>query len=187
MTASKSPFWRLSLRMLSVGCLVTGAVLLSACGAQEIPGKVIKVIADPKIAVGEPKDQPTLVDITVYAEPGANRNDGGEAVPIDVWIFQLSDDGKFFQAEFDRLTTEPAAVLSTTFVKVKEVQVPPGESKTINELELKKDTTFIGIAGGYVDPDKVDWRTVEAVKSKGETYKLLAVMNRRKIITNLHR
>ncbi|WP_150523509.1 type VI secretion system lipoprotein TssJ [Roseibium sediminis] len=161
--------------------------LLPGCGAQEIPGKVIKVIKDPKIPVGEPKDQPSLVDITVYSETGANRNEGGESVPIDVWVFQLSDDGKFFQADFETLVTDPKAVLSTTFVKVKEVQVEPGQSKTINELELEKDTTFIGIAGGYMEPDKVDWRTVEAVKSKGETYKLLAVMNRRKIITNLHR
>ncbi len=164
-----------------------GLLTVSACGAQKIPEKVWEVIKDPGIPVGEPKDQPTLMDITVFAEPGANRNDLGEHVPIDVWIFQLGDDGKLLQSSFEEATEDYEAAFGTTFIDVKEVQVMPGESKVVKELELDEDTVFIGLVGGYTKPEKVDWRVVEQVKPKGETYKLLAVMSRKKIITNLHR
>ena len=169
-----------------VFALVT-LLVLSACGAQKIPGKVFKVIADPEIPVGEPKDQPSLIDVIIFSEPGSNKNDLGESVPIDVWVFQLSDDGKLLQSSFEELTEDYKNALGTTFVDVKEVQVMPGESKVLTELEIDKKTAFIGLVGGYVTPEKVDWRAVEPVKPKGETYKLLAVLNRKIIITNLHR
>ncbi|WP_310620615.1 type VI secretion system lipoprotein TssJ [Flexibacterium corallicola] len=170
------------------GVLALMALLfLGACDAAKIPKKVAKVIADPGIAVGEPKDQPSLIDITVFSEPGANRNDAGEHVPIDVWVFQLSDDGKFFQSEFDVVTESPKKALRSTFIDLSEVQVEPGNSKTIDEVELNKNTKFIAVAGGYINYDQIDWRAVEQVKSKGELYKLLVVLGDKKIITNLHR
>lgn len=172
---------------VQLALIFLGLLMLSACGAQQIPGKILKVLADPSIPVGEPKDQKTLIDITVFAELGANRNDLGEYVPIDVWIFQLGDDGKLLQSSYEEVTESYKEALGTTFIDVKEVQVMPGESKVVKELELDKNTVFIGLVGGYTKPERVDWRVVEQVKPKGETYKLLAVMSRKKIITNLHR
>ncbi|KZL05023.1 Type VI secretion lipoprotein [Pseudovibrio axinellae] len=181
---SRSSFVKRGLQFAFVSA---GLFAMTACGAQKIPEKVFKVLADPDIPVGEPKDQPTLIDVTVFAENGANRNDLGEYVPIDVWIFQLGDDGKLLQSSFDEATQDYETALGTTFIDVKEVQVMPGESKVVSEVELDEDTVFIGLVGGYSQPEKVDWRAVEQVKPKGEVYKLLAVMSKKKIITNLHR
>lgn len=178
------PFLKQSLYFALV---LLSLLMMSACEVQKIPGKIVKIIADPGIPVGEPKDQPTLIDITVFAEPGANKNDLSENVPIDVWIFQLGDDGKLLQSSFKEATEGYEEALGSTFVDVKEVQVMPGESKVVKELELDEDTMFIGLVGGYSKPENVDWRAVEQVKPKGETYKLLTVLSRNTIITNLHR
>ncbi|SFT50703.1 type VI secretion system protein VasD [Pseudovibrio denitrificans] len=174
-------------KSLHLVCMFVALLVLGACEAQKIPEKVFKVVMDPGIPVGEPKDQPSLIDVTIFSEPGSNKNDLGESVPIDVWVFQLGDDGKLLQSSFEEATEDYENALGTTFVDVKEVQVMPGESKVVTELELDKETVFIGLVGGYAKPEKVDWRAVEKVKPKGETYKLLAVISRKKIITNLHR
>jgi type VI secretion system protein VasD len=159
---------------------------LSSCGAQKIPKKVMEVIKNPDIQVGEKDEQPTKVDITFYAEPNSNKNDVGEPVPLDIWVFQLSDDGKFLNNDFFDLTEIPKETLGTTFIKLKEYQIEPEKSKIIKKIKLDEETTHIGIIGGYSDTERTDWRTIKKVKAVGEEYNMVVVFRRRKIVVDLH-
>ncbi|MET3600451.1 type VI secretion system lipoprotein TssJ [Martelella mangrovi] len=160
---------------------------LSSCGIPQATGKILKVIGNPDIPVGDATDQPSTIDMMIFEERGANRGDDGQPLPIDVWVFQLSDDGQFMQSDFESLTMDPKGTLKSTYVDMTQVQVTPDQSKPIENIELKKNTTFIGIVGGYVNYRDVNWRTTVQVNAKGETYQLFTAITPTKIITNLHR
>ena len=110
-------------------------LMLQGCGAQKIPGKIMEVIKDPNIQVGDEKKQQSTVDLTFYAEPNSNKNEGGEAVPLDIWVFQLSDDGKFLNTDFFTLTEIPKEGLGTTYIKLKEYQIEPEKSKIVKGIK----------------------------------------------------
>lgn len=160
---------------------------LSSCGIPQATGKILKVIANPDIPVGKATEQPSTLNMMIFEEKGANRGDDGQSLPIDVWVFQLSDDGQFMQSDFESLTTDPKGTLQSTYVDMKQVQVTPDQSKPIENIEIKKDTTFIGIVAGYVNYQDINWRTTVQVNAKGETYQLFTAITPTQIITNLHR
>nr|WP_272210066.1 type VI secretion system lipoprotein TssJ [Marinicella sp. W31]MDC2875928.1 type VI secretion system lipoprotein TssJ [Marinicella sp. W31] len=70
------------------------------------------------------------------------------------------------QSDFESLTTDPKGTLQSTYVDMKQVQVTPDRSKPIKNIELKKDTTFIGIVAGYVNYQDINWRTTVQVNAK---------------------
>jgi type VI secretion system protein VasD len=80
-----APLW------LALALLCAGVSGCTPAKTMEAAGKMAKIAMNPDIPIGPPKDQPSVATITLYAEPGVNKNDFGQATPVDVWVFQLSD------------------------------------------------------------------------------------------------
>lgn len=148
---------------------------LSACTPAklyEAGSKMAQVAWNPDTPLGANNEQPSAATVTLYAEAGINKNSFGQASPIDVWLYQLSDDGKLKTIDFMTMSADPKAALTTSYVSHKDFQVEPGKAKVISDWEFDKETRFIGVAAGYQNIDKVNWRTVETVHPKGEKYKI---------------
>ncbi|PYE85280.1 type VI secretion system lipoprotein TssJ [Phyllobacterium leguminum] len=171
-------------------CIALLCGLLTACTPAktvEAVSKMSKIAMNPDMPIGEPKDQPSKATITLYEDPGVNRNADGQTAPVDVWVFQLSDDGKLMTSDFMSLSQDPKATLGTSYVSHKEKQVAPGQSEILSTWELDKETSFIGVAVGYQAIDMVNWRTAEKVNATGENYNILIPIRAKGVSVQVHR
>lgn len=164
-------------------CLVL-ALLLVGCGTA---GKVAKVVTNPGVEVGEPKDQPSIMELTAYAELDANTNEFGERAPINIWVFQLSDDSAFLQSDYFELTENPRKALRTGLEDFERIQIEPGESKVLKEIKLERKAVYLGIVAGYIDIERKNWRTTAEIKPRGETYSTLVAARKDSIFLDIHR
>jgi type VI secretion system protein VasD len=147
-----------------------------------------QVAMNPDISVGlSPKDTPSKATISLYAEKDVNKNTFGQASPVDVWLFQLSDENRLKTLDYITLTANPKDALSEAYVEHKQTQIEPGKSKVIENWEFKKDTIAIGVAVGFREIDKVNWRALEVVKPKGEEYKIVVAVRDKDVLIDVHR
>ncbi len=176
-------------RIFLSGALIL-AVTLTGCTpkkAIEAVGKMAKVAMDPDMPIGPPKDEPSKATFTVYSEPGVNKNAYGESSPMDVWLVQLSDEGKFLTTDFETLTADMKSSLGPSYVSHKQIQAEPNKSKIISDWEIAKETRLIGVISGYKDIDRTDWRTIENINPTGENYKIVIVTKAKYVLLEVHR
>ncbi|WP_446904268.1 type VI secretion system lipoprotein TssJ [Burkholderia sp. YIM B11467] len=121
---------------------LASVVLLSACAGGE---------SKPKEAI--------RLEMTVDAKADVNPDDRGRAAPIVVRVYELKNDNAFKAADFFTLQTQDKTVLGDDVVKRDEVQLRPGEHRTIARRP-DSETTAIGVIAAYRDLPNSVWRTV---------------------------
>jgi type VI secretion system protein VasD len=161
-----------SLRHLVIPLLALSIGACTPANIYQAGAKMTQVAMNPEIPVGANKDQPSVATVTLYAEAGVNKNGFGQPSPVDVWLYQLSDDGKLKTIDFMTMSADPKTALGTSYISHKDFQIEPGKAKIVDDWEFDKDARFIGVAAGYQNIDKVNWRAVEDVHPKGEKYKI---------------
>lgn len=165
------------------------ALVFSGCAPSqtvEAMTKIGDIIMDPSLPVGNESQKPSEVQITVYADTGANRSEYGDA-PVDVWVFQLADPDALNNADFISLMENPEATLSTSYVRHIRKQVKPGESSSLVPFKLTENTNYIGVAVAYSDMNTANWRAVERVSAVGERYNILIPITRKGVTVQVHR
>lgn len=159
-------------RFAFVLLLVTMAGALSGC---EMSKKIGQVIANPGIPVGDLKQQPSTVTLTLLAEPDANMNAEGEAAPVDVQLVYLSDDSKFEGADYDLVASTPLPeALGKNYIDHQDFTLLPDTLKTLPDMKLDSKTQFIGIVAYFSDDQAGVWKQIVPVESAGHHYRLLA-------------
>ncbi len=177
-------------RLLRHIALPALALSIGACTpakVYEAGAKMAQVAMNPDTPVGANNDQPSVATVTLYAEAGVNKNGFGQASPVDVWLYQLSDDGKLKTIDFMTMSADPKTALGTSYISHKDFQVEPGKAKIIDDWQFDKETRFVGVAAGYQNIDKVNWRSVESVHPKGEKYKITVAIKAADISIQLDR
>nr|WP_175799313.1 type VI secretion system lipoprotein TssJ [Burkholderia anthina] len=112
---------------------------------------------------GEPKPkEPIRLDLRVNALPDVNPDDRGRAAPIVVRIYELKNDGAFEAADFFTLQTQDKTVLADDVVKRDELQLRPGEHRTVVR-KPDPTTTTIGVIAAYRDLPNAVWRAAYAM------------------------
>ncbi|MCA8003387.1 type VI secretion system lipoprotein TssJ [Burkholderia metallica] len=130
------------MRSILTAATLASVVLISAC------------------ASGEPKPkEPIRLDMMVDAKVDVNPDDRGRAAPIVVRLYELKNDNAFNAADFFTLQTQDKTVLGDDVVKRDEVQLRPGEHRTIARRP-DPATTVIGVIAAYRDLPNSVWRTV---------------------------
>ncbi|WP_368543496.1 type VI secretion system lipoprotein TssJ [Enterobacter soli] len=149
-------------------------VLASALGGCEMSKKIGQVIADPGIQVGDRKDQPSELTVTLLTEPDANLNGEGEAAPVDVQLIYLSDDSKLLAADYDLLATTPLPeALGKNYLDHQDFTLLPDTLKTLPAVKLEAKTRFIGVVAYFSDDQASEWKQLEPVEGGGHNYRLL--------------
>ncbi len=105
---------------------------------------------------------PVALSLTVQAEPSQNPDPLGHGTPVAVRLYQLTDTGRFEQADVFALLTHGQETLGTDLLGSEEFVVAPGTTRTITRT-LAAGTRFVGIAVLFRDIDHADWRVAAPV------------------------
>lgn len=150
---------------------------LSSCDVTEAVPKILEIIGDPDVPVGEPEARPSVVNLHAYAAAEVNQGFEGEAMPVIVKIYALSSDHRFFSFDFFSLVDEPETSLGVTMLELlDENQLTPDSYKVLGPYELPKKTKKIGVIAEYLDIESTDWRTSIAVKDIGADDRILLLL-----------
>lgn len=155
--------WLLCIILLLAGCAST----------REATGKAWQVIRDPSIPVGYPEDRPTLVDLSMIAEPNVNPNLDGDGTPLRFQVLQLKDDSMLMAADLDQLNLDLEAALGTNYLAHDDFTLLPGQWKFYEPFEVDEETRYVGLIAFYANPNEAEWKKVVKVQTRGEHYHLL--------------
>ena len=158
------------MNLLRLGLMFAVLLVASGCQVLEIGQKMLEVIKDPGVQVGEDSDQASTAGITFFSQRNANVNTFGESVPISVLVLQMRGDTALNQVEILEFMADPKSAIGKEYIDSSEHSIPPGEFLTLDPLELKKETTYIGFAGLFAETGDATWRTAEAVEPLGKVY-----------------
>jgi type VI secretion system VasD/TssJ family lipoprotein len=86
---------------------------------------------------------------TVYlkGEQDLNRNSSDKSTPVNVRIYQLTDNSYFDAADFDSLWEDDAEALADTVVDVTECVVTTAQDESALVLASQEEVRFIGVVG----------------------------------------
>lgn len=102
---------------------------------------------------------PTLQTLNVNLQC---EDDCNESNPIKVRIFQLKDAEKFRNADFNTLNENPEDELESDLVPNSKFEkiMNPGETITMDNVQLRQGAMYIGVVGDFETPDAGGWKTV---------------------------
>lgn len=138
--------------------------------------KVGKVLANPDIQVGSTADLPSIVNMTLLAEPDINKNESGEPTPIALQVVYLSDDSKLLAADFDQLNDddiELSKILGKNYIDHQDYTVLPGQFKPLSPITLDEKNHYIGVIAYYADENVTEWKKIVRIHGVGHVYHLL--------------
>lgn len=109
------------------------------------------------------------INLALSSDVNAN---GGNAVVIN--IYQLTNDDKFQYASFNSLLNNAEETLANDLIpnSIIEKTMVPNENYDLKELELNKDTAFLGVLGDFYSPAKDGWKLIIPVDSDIESLKI---------------
>ncbi|WP_082005584.1 type VI secretion system lipoprotein TssJ [Halocynthiibacter namhaensis] len=155
-------------------CLFGIMLFLGGC---EAAGKIIEVIKDPDVPVGDADEQPSNVSLHAYAAGDVNRNFDGKPAPIIVKIFALSSTHRFYSYDFFSLAEEPENTLGITLLEMMgEDMLEPDAYKILGPYELPKGTQEIAVIAEYLDLEGATWRANYKVSDIGADDRLLMLL-----------
>ena len=104
---------------------------------------------------------------------------------IVVSIYQLKSADIFNSTSFESLIRNPDEILKTDLVPDSkyEKMLAPGDSIVVKEIEIKKDTKFLGVIGDFHSPAKDGWKQVVSLASGLDNLKIIVHKNSLTCIT----
>lgn len=169
---------RLNRRHMVTGMVGAGLLVASGCGLQEAGKKILKIILDPSIPVGEPGDQPSEMNLSTHGMPGMNPNFDGKSTPVSIQIFALKSDHLLYETDLYTLIGFPKEALGVTLIEVlDEIQIEPGKFKVIRDYEIPAGTRNIGFAARFNTDEGTTWRASTPVTDKGVTENILVTVS----------
>lgn len=152
-------------------------LFLSACGVTEAVPKIIEVIADPGIEIGEAETQPSVINLHVYAAEEINKSIDGAPAPVVIKVYALSSDHRFLTYDFFSIVDGPEETLDVTLREVlDENQMEPDSYKILGPYELPSRTKKIGVVVEFYDIDSAVWRDTISVQEIGADDRLLVLI-----------
>lgn len=126
-------------RLVTMGLMVGISLMLQACGT-------------PQVLMG------------VKSTDRINPDDAGEALPVVVRVYQLSEAGPFERADFDSLWSDSEEALGSALVGSQEFVVDPETDDRI-AIRRVKDAEYLGVVAVFRNWHDAEWRSVEHLPS----------------------
>ncbi|MEE9491893.1 MAG: type VI secretion system lipoprotein TssJ [Gammaproteobacteria bacterium] len=125
--------------------IVPFSILVLSCMTNGCAGKIFK-------------DKPPSVVIQVTASSDLNPDIQERPSPIVLRIYTLKSDDIFKNAGFFALYEQDANILGGDLISREELEISPGEIRTLEKRELPMGPHFIGVLAAYRDLDNAVWR-----------------------------
>lgn len=131
-------------------------LLISSCGLTQRVGNGASAVAE---AVFYRKIDTLHLKLTSRA--ALNSNEGGEALPTVVRVYQLKDRKTFDTASYAALLKQDNTVLAADLLDRQVVQVMPDAEATV-AVPLHVDAKFVAVVALFMAPDATNntWRLV---------------------------
>ena len=107
----------------------------------------------------------TNMTLTLSATPDINPDQAGDASPLNVKTYLLSERTTFDNLGFESALDEAGVLLSDQLLSSKEYIFQPKESHQY-AIKLGKETKFIAIVAAYRNVDQSRWKLVVPVDSE---------------------
>lgn len=96
------------------------------------------------------KTEPQL-SMTIQAAENINPNTQSKPSPLELRVYQLSDNQTFKQADFLQIFNDPQGTLKTDLLAARQLEsIFPGEKREII-LPIVAEAKYIGIVAGFAD------------------------------------
>jgi type VI secretion system protein VasD len=154
-----------------VTVLATLAAFIAACAH-----------APPPAPLPPPPPQPLDVEVRVIVAPDVNPSPSGRASPVFLRVFELRDQAKFLNAEFDEVTLHADTTLAATLIGREERMMEPG-STVVLALKIDPATRLLGVVAEYSDLPNSRWRATSPAPAGG----LLAVFKNQSLVIHVDR
>ncbi|MGA5656482.1 type VI secretion system lipoprotein TssJ [Rahnella contaminans] len=143
-------------RLIRGTALLLLTLLISSCGLTQRVSKGASAVAN---AVFYRKIDTLHLKLTSRA--ALNSNEGGEALPTVVRVYQLKDRKTFDTASYTALLKQDNTVLAADLLNRQVVQVMPDAEATV-AVPLHADAQFVAVVALFMSPDFANntWRLV---------------------------
>jgi type VI secretion system protein VasD len=159
--------------LFSKGSLAASLLLslfMAACGGDEPEAPAPSPPPPPK---------PTSVVAKVSAKQDVNPDTVGRASPVQVRVYELSDDSAFVTASFLAMYQDDQAVLGQAMQDRQEFMLSPGQSLTMRRT-MKPEAKFLAVFAAFQDYDHASWRSFTEIP-RSETTNLQILVGRLEI------
>ncbi len=106
--------------------------------------------------------------IEIITQPDTNLAYGGQSVPIEISVYELTTTSTFVSSAYLELATDAAATLESELVERHRVTLPPNSQHTL-QLTLQPATRVLGVTAGYSEIGSKLWRATVGITEPGET------------------
>ncbi len=156
---------------LCIGFAIVGLTTSCASLVQGVTSSVLDRVL---------QDKPPQLEAQMVASPELNPDYRGQASPLVVRFYELTNITDFNAASFFALYDQDVQLLGEELKNREEFVLLPGDTKEFNR-ELNMDTRYVGIIGAYRDIEKVTWR-VSIETPKNNTIKTTIDFTRQGIV-----
>lgn len=111
---------------------------------------------------------PAVLTLNMIGSADQNPGVSGQASPVAVRIYQLTQTAKFERGDVFALTEHEQQTLGQDSAASQEFVLSPGETQT-KTFELKTGVQAIGVVVLYRDIDNAQWRADAPVATSGPT------------------
>lgn len=95
------------------------------------------------------------------------------ATPVSFKVLQLTDDSMFLNADVDSLAADIRKALGSTYIKVDDYVLQPGQFKYIDFKKIDSDTRYIAVFAQFHEMNGATWKRAIPVAAQGRMYRLL--------------
>lgn len=104
-----------------------------------------------------PCPTPESIPVIVHAADQLNPDEGGQALPTTIRLYQLKDMGRLSSATLEQMLENDRAFLGDDLLSSKEITLYPGEAvKPI--LDRREGASFLAVVAFFRHPQGAGWR-----------------------------
>lgn len=116
------------------------------------------------------------MDVYLHAAQKLNQDQQYKSLPVQVKIYQLSNQNAFNQATFRELWQADAATLGNSLLDTHTIIVNPGGTEKI-KIPRKGKCNYVGIIAIFRNPQGDNWRVLHKIPSNISIFSLAIKTN----------
>ena len=125
--------------------------------------------------------KPTIVKITLQAQPSVNPDSNGRASPVVLRFYELKSITAFNAADFFSIFDNEQKTLGAELVSSEVFQLRPGEKLEVDR-PLNADTRHLAAIAAFRDLEHSQWRATLALPPKAKISRVLVRLEGNKVL-----
>lgn len=110
---------------------------------------------------------PPKLTLKIHAQKNINPNVNGEASPLELRVYQLSDNDAFNQASFLQLYDDDQGALKSGLVSTRHLpSILPGEYR-VKAFPISLETRYIAVVGSFANYREAKSKAIYKIKQLG--------------------